>query len=134
MNELVKFDGKKSVGIKEVKVIRRVSPESFTKCGTFSRRDIKKEYRPGRGIVQSVIDTIVYFDCLHQATPESLGGMCWLETVVCKQCLIMCAEPGCGRDVCRASHCNCGGMRDGRVYCTKHLNTGIRGFLSVLFE
>lgn len=134
MNELVKFDGKHHVGIKEVKVIRRVSSESFMECGTFSRRDMKKEFKPGKGIVQSIIDTVVYFDCMHQATPESLGGVCWLGTVVCKDCIIKCAEPECFRYVCRAAHCNCGGMRDGRVYCRRHLHTGIIGLLVNLFE
>ena len=134
MNEIVKFDGKKSVGIKEVRVVQRFSPESFSQCGAFSRKDIKKEYKPGKGIVHTVVETVVYFDCLHKATPDNLGGSCWRGTVVCKECLVKCAEPKCGRYVCRVSSCICGGVRDGRVYCTRHFGMGLIEFLGTLFE
>ena len=134
MNEITKIDSEKSIGIKEAVIIRKISPEYFRECGTFSRRDVKKEYKPGKGIVHSIVDTVVYFECLHQATPESLGGVCCRGTVVCKECIVKCAEPKCGRYVCSVASCNCGGMRDGQVYCTRHIHTGIIGLLCNLFD
>jgi hypothetical protein len=133
MGELAGIDREKPVGIRDTQIIQRISPETFSQCRRFSHKEVKKEYRPGSGIVQNIVETVVYFDCLHPATAETYGGACWLGTEVCKDCLVRCSEPDCSRWVCRAANCTCGGERDGQIYCRKHLATGIMGFLCNLF-
>lgn len=121
-----------NLSIKEARKVVRISPEFFSQCRVFSSTEEKKEYISGKGIVHLIIETIVYFECLHVATPHVMGGSCWRGTVVCKDCLVYCAEPGCSNMVCKSRTCDCGRVKeDGKLYCSGHCKAP--GLLSLLF-
>ena len=121
-------------GIKTIKNIRRLSSTSFSETGEFFTVEERKRYVKGKGIVVEKIESISYFDCLHLATPEALGGKCSCGLVVCKNCLVRCAEPGCSNMVCLSKGCNCGGSRDGKLYCWEHGGVGLIKYLSMLLR
>lgn len=133
MGELI-VPNNKSFGIKEERHISMISPKTFTQCGMFCSAVKKKVFVKGRGIVEITIETNVYFDCKHIATPQAYGGTCWLGTAACSKCFVVCSEPGCGRMICLSTNCNCGGQREGVMYCSGHLNPGLIGFLGKLFR
>jgi len=122
------------LGIRHARRIVRASSESFTECGEFSHIEEKKVYKPGEGIVHTIIETVVYFDCLHKATPDSLGGTCCLGRVVCRSCIIRCAEPGCTNMICAVRGCRCGGRKNGQLYCWRHGGVGFIEYLSLMLR
>ncbi len=118
-----------SLGIKEARKVVRFSPKSFSQCRLFSYIQENKEYVSGKGIVHHIVETVVYFECLHVARPETLGGTCWKGTIVCKDCLVPCAESDCGRMVCKSRTCDCGAVKDGKLYCSRHAASGLLALL-----
>jgi|GEM_PF-3400843 len=120
------------LNIKQSIVVERLHPESFSQCHIFSSTKERKFYKPRKGIVYFVERIIVNFECMHKAEPETYGGSCWKGTEVCRQCLVVCAEPGCGRMVCKSKTCGCGSVKeDGKLYCSRH--SGVGSLFSLLF-
>jgi len=88
--------------------------------------DVKggKWHVPGQGIVEGARKTEVILDCGHPAS-FGLGHVAECGHVVCKLCVqryaLVCAYPGCFRNLCRVKGCsNSARMMSGVYFCKKH--------------
>ena len=113
-------------GIKKTVRKQKLSSKRFSESGVFSSIDEQKIYVPGKGIVHSFIENIVFFDCGHMASKENYGGICEYGHVVCRECLFLCAHPGCFRRLCTIRGCS-RKIVDGEMFCKPH------GYMKLLF-
>ncbi|MFH1014749.1 MAG: hypothetical protein V1762_02355 [Nitrospirota bacterium] len=118
-DELERMFAESASGIKSIRRKQELLVKKFSELGTFADISEDKIYVPGRGIVHSVNESLTVFDCGHLASPENYGGICEHGHVVCKDCLILCAFPGCFKRLCTVRGCSRKIVR-GKAYCKFH--------------